>query len=330
MSGLPRTVKRIRGTGWDAWALPSGMKGKWMKKIGLKKNDLVLTLILLPGLVYFIINNYMPMAGIFMAFKKVNFLQGIWASPWCGLDNFKFLFATDDAWEITRNTILYNLAFIILGTAMAIMIAVLMNEIGRLAIAKLIQPALLFPYLLSMVIVAYVVYAFLNSETGFINNSILGGEGPRWYSEAKYWPVILTIVYLWKSAGYQSIVYMAGIAGIDKSIYEAAKVDGASKLKQIFSITLPMLKPTIIIMCLMAIGKIFNSDFGLFYQVPMNSGALYSTTQTIDTYVYRGLLELNDVGMSSAASVYQSVVGFVLVMVSNLIVRKVDQENALF
>lgn len=301
-----------------------------MKKTKIRKTDWILTLLLLPGLLYFIANNYMPMFGIFMAFKRVNFLKGIFASPWCGFENFKFLFSTDEAWVITRNTVLYNVAFIILGTVCAITIAILMNEIGRLAAAKFVQSALLFPYLLSMVIVAYVVYAFLNSESGFINNSILNGNGPQWYAEAKYWPVILLIVYLWKGAGYQSIVYMAGIAGIDKSIYEAARVDGASKIRQIFSITLPMLKPTIIIMALMAVGKIFNSDFGLFYQVPMNSGALYSTTQTIDTYVYRGLLELNDVGMSSAASVYQSIVGFILVMVSNAIVRKADSDNALF
>lgn len=301
-----------------------------MKKKRIKKSNVVLTLILLPGLLYFIVNNYMPMFGIFMAFKRVNFMKGILASPWCGFDNFKFLFSTDDAWVITRNTVLYNVAFIVLGTVCAITIAILMNEIGKHIAAKFVQSALLFPYLVSMVIVAYVVYAFLNSESGFINNTILNGNGPQWYSEAKYWPVILIIVFLWKGAGYQSIVYMAGIAGIDKSIYEAARVDGASKLRQIFSITLPMLKPTIIIMALMAVGKIFNSDFGLFYQVPMNSGALYSTTQTIDTYVYRGLLELNDVGMSSAASVYQSIVGFLMVIVSNTIVRKVDSDNALF
>lgn len=299
------------------------------KKKGSKKN-LMLTLLLLPGLLYLFANNYLPMFGIFIAFKNINYSKGIFASDWCGFDNFRFLFATKDAWMITRNTLLYNLVFIVLGTAIAVMLAIMMNEIGKMALAKFVQPALLFPNLVSMVIVSYIVYAFFNASTGFINSTFLKDNPVSWYTEPKYWPVIITIVYLWKNAGYTSIVYMAGIAGIDKSIYEAARVDGAGKMRQIFSITLPLLKPTVVVMILMAVSKIFNSDFGLFYQVPMNSGALYSTTQTIDTYVYRGLMELNDVGMSSAASVFQSVVGFTLVMVTNALVRKYDSENALF
>jgi putative aldouronate transport system permease protein len=208
-----------------------------------------------------------------------------------------------------------------------------MHELGSSKRVKFFQSSLLLPNLFSWVVVGFIGFAFLNSDTGFINNTVIelfGLEKIAWYSEAKYWPVILTLVYLWKMMGFQSIIYMASIAGIDKGIYEAAQIDGASKWVQIKSITLPMLKPTIVILSLMAVGRIFYSDFGLFYQVPMNSGAIFDTTQTIDTYVYRGLMELNDVGMSAAAGLYQSLVGFIVVITANAIVRKVNNENALF
>lgn len=234
---------------------------------------------------------------------------------------------------MTRNTILYNVAFIILGTITAITVAIMICELGKRKRVKFFQAALLLPNLLSWVVIGFIAYAFLNADTGFINNTILRGLGldpVTWYSTPGPWPAILVIVNLWKNIGYQSIVYMAAISGIDKSIYEAAAVDGAPKMKQIFSVTLPMLKPTVITLTLMSIGRIFYSDFGLFYQVPQNSGALFPVTQTIDTYVYRGLMELNDVGMSAAAGLYQSLVGFVLVLLANWIVRKIDSDNALF
>lgn len=303
------------------------------KKKKLNKNTLSLFLIALPGITYLIINNYIPIMGIFIAFKNFSYAKGIWGSPWCGLDNFKFLFITDDAWVITRNTLLYNLAFIVIGTVVSVIFAILLHELGERIRGKFFQSVLLFPHLLSWVVTAYLVYALLGTSNGFINNTILSGigkEGIDWYTAKNMWPLILLIVYLWKNAGYNAIVYMAGIAGIDKEIYEAAKIDGAGKMKQITSITLPMLKPTVIIMTLMSIGRIFYSDFGLFYQVPMNAGTLISTTQTIDTYVYRGLMEQGNIAMSSAAGVYQSLVGFALVMIANYIVRKKDPENALF
>ncbi|KAA8784484.1 sugar ABC transporter permease [Paenibacillus amylolyticus] len=302
------------------------------KSGGLRKT-LPLLLLAAPGLLYFLINNYLPMAGIFIAFKDVNYAKGIFGSDWVGFDNFKFLFQTSDAWIMTRNTLLYNLAFIVLGTMLSILIAILMSELIKSAWSKLFQSGLVLPNLISMVVLSYIVFAFLNADSGFINNSILKPLGIpeiNWYSEAKYWPYLLVFIQLWKTAGYGSIVYIAFISGIDKSIYEAAKIDGAGKLKQICMITLPLLKPTIIILTLMSIGRIFNSDFGLFYQVPMNAGALYSTTQTIDTYVYRALMQVNDIGMSAAAGLYQSVVGFILVMAANAIVKKVNPENALF
>lgn len=273
------------------------------------------------------------MFGIFLAFKSYDFSNGVFGSPWCGFDNFKFLFKTKDALIMTRNTILYNFAFIVIGTALGIFVAILLTEIVKSVWAKFYQSALLLPYLLSWVVISYMVFAFLNSDSGFINNTVLKvlGMAPvSWYTKSNIWPFILILVFLWQTVGHTSIIYMASIAGIDKGIYEAAKIDGAGKIKQIFYITLPLLRPTITIMVLMAIGKIFFSDFGLFYQVPMNSGALYGVTQTIDTFVYRGLMELNDVGMSSAAGLFQSCVGFVLVITANALVRKMNPENALF
>jgi putative aldouronate transport system permease protein len=305
---------------------------KRRKKISLEK-QMPLLVISLPGLVYLLINNYIPMAGIFIAFKKTDYVKGVFRSDWAGFDNFKFLFQTSDAFIMIRNTVLYNICFIALGTICAVFIAILMAEVSRMFCARFFQAALLLPNLVSMVVTAYLVYAFLTPESGFVNSSILpilNIEEINWYSEPKYWPFILVIVQLWKTAGYTSIVYIANIAGIDQGLYEVAVIDGAGKLRQIFNITIPLLKPTIIIMILMAVGRIFASDFGLFYQVPMNSGALYGVTQTIDTYVYRGLMRSGDIGMSSAAGLFQSVVGFALVMTANGIVRRVNTENALF
>lgn len=234
---------------------------------------------------------------------------------------------------MTRNTLLYNTAFIIIGTVAAILVAILMCELGEKKRVKFYQAVMLLPNLLSWVVIGFIAYAFLNADTGFINNTFLrwlGLDPVAWYSTPGAWPIILVIVNLWKNIGYQSIIFMAAISGIDKSLFEAAAIDGASKLRQIRSITLPLLKPTIITLTLMSVGRIFYSDFGLFYQVPQNSGAIFATTQTIDTYVYRGLMELNNVGMSAAAGLYQSIVGFVLVLIANQIVRKLDADNALF
>jgi len=301
------------------------------RKRGLTKSGPLL-LIALPGIVYLIINNYIPMFGVFLAFKDYSYVKGIFGSDWNGFDNFKYLFR-QDALLIVRNTILYNLAFIVIGTVCAILVAILMCELGERFRVKIFQSSLLLPNLLSWVVIGFIGYAFLNADTGFINKTVIrlfGGNEISWYTTQKPWPFILLLVYLWKNVGYSSIIYMASIAGIDKSIFEAAKIDGAKKIEQIKYITIPLLKPTVVILTLMAVGRIFYSDFGLFYQVPMNSGALYDVTQTIDTYVYHGLMELKDIGMAAAAALYQSVVGFVLVVTANAVVRKIDRENALF
>ena len=292
-----------------------------------------LYLMFVPGFVYLFINCYIPMFGIQIAFRRYNARDGIYGSPFCGLDNFKFLFQTNDAWIMTRNTLLYNLVFIILGNVLAIAIAIMLNEIAGKKKKQVYQTIILIPYLISMIIVSYLAFAFLSSSNGFFNNSILKGLGlpaVDWYNTPKYWPFILVFINLWKSLGYSMILYYATICGIDYTLYEAAEIDGASRWQKITHVTLPSLKSTIIILVLMSLSGIFRSDFGLFYQVTQNSGPLIKVTQTIDTYVYRGLMQTNNIGMSSAAGVYQSVVGFILVMTANGIVRKVDKDSALF
>jgi putative aldouronate transport system permease protein len=287
----------------------------------------------LPGLVYLLINNYIPMAGLVIAFKNFNYAKGIFGSDWAGLKNFEFLFRTRDAFVITRNTVLYNAAFIIINTVVAIATAIMLSEVTKKAMMRIYQTVILLPYLISIVIVSYLVYAFLSVNAGFINKTLLpllGREAISWYTEAKYWPFILPIVSLWRGFGFYSVVYLSSIVGIDRTYYEAAELDGATKFQCIRRITLPLITPVITMMALLAVGRIFYSDFGLFYQVPMNSGTLYSTTNVIDTYVYRGLMQLGDIGMSAAAGLYQSLVGFLLVLGSNLLVRKVNPDNALF
>lgn len=292
-----------------------------------------LYLMMILPLTYLLINNYIPMAGVVIAFKNVNFKKGIFGSDWAGLSNFKFLFMTQDAWIITRNTVLYNVAFMFLNTFCAVAVAIILSEMRAKKLRRFYQSVTLLPYLISMVIISYLANAFLSSETGFINKTILplfGAEKVSWYSEPGKWPFILTFVELWKNVGYLSVIYYSAVIGINREYLECASLEGATKMQQIRLIVLPLISPVIITMLLLSVGKIFNSDFGLFYHVPMNTGALYKTTNVISTYVYRGLMQLGDIGMSSAAGLYQSVVGFALVMLSNYLVRRIDPESALF
>lgn len=303
------------------------------RKKNLVKKFIPFYIMMIPGLLYFFINNYLPMFGIVIAFKDFKYNLGILGSKFVGLANFKYLFATGDAWKITRNTLLYNLTFIVIDTVCAVSVAIIINDIKNKVCKKMFQTMILLPYLISMVVVSYLVYGFLSTSTGFINNSVLaklGKEAVSWYTEPKYWPFIIVFIHVWKNIGYSCIIYLSSLVGIDKGYYEAAAMDGATKWQQIRLITLPFLKGTIITMFLLSVGKIFYSDFGLFYQIPMNSGALYDITSTIDTYVYRGLMQSYNVSMSAAAGVYQSLVGFILVVVVNKIVNKVSAENALF
>lgn len=314
-------------------AIKKKPKGKLGKRI-IRYTPLYLMMI--PGLVYLFINNYIPMAGIVIAFKKMDYSLGKWAiftSPWVGLKNFEFLFKTDAAWLTTRNTVCYNLVFIFTGLIINIGVAILLNEIRSKFATKLYQVIILIPVVLSMIIVSYLVYGFLSQDSGFINKGILeplGTEPIRWYSKPFYWYFILPIVKNWKEFGYGSIMYFAVLVGVDRELYEAAAMDGAGRLKQMIHISLPAIKPTATILTLLSVSKLFYSDFGLFYQVPRNYGPLFPATQTIDTYVYRALVTNNDVTMSSAANFYQAIVGFVLVLTFNLIVRKIDKESSLF
>lgn len=287
----------------------------------------------LPACIYFFINNYIPMGGLILAFEKYTVSGGIFGSEKVGLNNFKFLFQSADAWIMTRNTILYNLAFIVLGTSISIVVAYLLHEIKSTVSRKIYQTVILFPGLLSVIIVSYLANALLAGDTGFINMHLLaplGLEPVSFYSEQKWWPFFLTFIHLWQMTGTNCILYLANMSAIDPGLYEAANLDGANRFQCFFKITLPCLVPTIVTLSILSVGKIFNSDFGLFYQVPMNSGAILDVTQTIDTYVYRGLMNTANMGMSAAACFYQSVVGFCLVMITNTLVRKFSSENAMF
>lgn len=304
-----------------------------LKKLKENKEFLFLTL---PGTIWFLIFAYLPMFGIIIAFKNWKiiggFIESLIKSEWVGFDNFKFLFNSSDAWLITRNTVLYNIVFIILGIVLPVTFAILLKELLNKRLSKFYQSSMFLPYFLSWVVVSYCLFAFLSPEKGYINGIItsLGGDKISWYTESKYWIFILIFMSQWKGVGYGTVIYLASICGIDKSYYEAAMIDGASKWQQIKYITIPSLKPVLIIMFITAVGGMFRADFGLFYQLPKNSGALYSVTNVIDTYVYRGLTNLGNIGMSSAAALYQSFVGLILILVTNGIVRKVDNENAFF
>ncbi|MBU5349664.1 sugar ABC transporter permease [Virgibacillus sp. LDC1] len=294
-------------------------------------------LMILPGTIWFLIFAYLPMFGTVLAFKDFRispdgFFASVFNSEWVGFKNFEYLFTTNDAYIITRNTILYNLAFIILGLIIAVGFAIMLSELVNKRTAKVYQTGMFLPHFLSWVIISYFAFTFLSVDKGTLNQIItyFGGEPISWYAEAKYWPFILVFVGIWKGVGYNSVIYLAAITGIDKSYYEAAVIDGANKWKQTRYITIPLLKPLMIILTILAIGGIFRSDFGLFYQLPKDSGALYPVTNVIDTFVYRGLINMGDIGMSTAAGLYQSLVGLVLILVANYIVRRIEKDHAIF
>lgn len=301
------------------------------------RKNLPFLIMVLPVTLYLIIFKYLPMFGIIIAFKDYRitpfgFVVNLIKSDWIGFENFKFLFASRDAFIITRNTVVYNLVFIVLGLVLSVGLAILLSEMRSQKLRKIYQTGMFLPYFLSWVVVSYLVTNFLDMDHGVINKFIVacGGKSINWYTEARAWPFILVFVNQWKNLGYSSVVYLAAIVGIDYSYYEAAMIDGASKGQQIRYITLPMLKPLMIILTIMAVGRIFYADFGLFYHLPQDSGALFPVTNVIDTYVYRGLMVMGDIGMSSAAGLYQSFVGFILVLTTNKIVRKFNADYALF
>lgn len=313
--------------------LPDGTrKPGWLgKKWSFFKQNIELTALSLPAVLVVFIMAYVPMFGVIIAFKNFHYDLGFWGSPWVGFKNFEFLFDTDAAFRITRNTILYNLGYMITTTCTALIFAVMLNQIAQKWL-KIYQTALFLPYFLSWVVVGYIALAFLDNESGFINQMLVyfGYEKIAFYFEAGYWPYILVSFQLWKSIGFSTLIYYAGILGIDMELYEAARIDGATKIQMIRRITLPLLKPLVIILIILGLGNMFRGDFGLHYFIPNNVGLLYSSTDIIDTYVYRALSSMGDVGMASAVGLYQSIVGFVLVLVANYIVRKINHENSLF
>ncbi|WP_248926290.1 ABC transporter permease [Paenibacillus hamazuiensis] len=291
-----------------------------------------LTVLSLPVLVLVLLFNYVPMFGIILAFKNYRFDLGILGSEWVGLKNFAFFFTSNQAWVITRNTLGYNLMFIISVLAASVLFAILLNEVRQRFLLKWYQTAMFFPYYLSWVVVGFIFYAFLENDMGLINSFLksIGQKPVAWYTETKYWPYILLLSNIWKQAGYSTLIYYAGIIAIDKEYYEAAAIDGATKLQIIRRIVLPLLSPLIIIMVLLQIGRIFYADFGMFYFVPRDIGLLYNVTEVIDTYVFRSLRFTGDIGLSAAAGLYQSLVGFVLILLANGLVKRYSKDNALF
>ncbi|MEG1441514.1 MAG: ABC transporter permease subunit [Oscillospiraceae bacterium] len=290
-------------------------------------------IMVLPGLLCILVFCYLPMFGLVIAFKNIDYSKGILGSDWAGLKNFEFLFNNPDVFIIIRNTLLYNLAFIVLGVVIPVTFALLLSQMNNRRTAKVYQTVMFLPYFLSWVVVSYLVFAMLNYDLGVANNTILAALGMdkvNWYQSPKYWPWILVFLAVWKATGYNSVMYLAAIVGIDSEIYEASAIDGANKFQQAMKITLPSLAPIITILTILAIGKMFNSDFGLFYNVPMRSGVLLPVTNTIDTFTYTALQQNNDIGMASAVGFLQSIIGFVLVLTTNYIVTKVDDTRALF
>jgi len=272
---------------------------------------------------------YVPMAGLVMAFKSFDFSKGIWGSPWCGIDNFKFLLASKNTFvSITKNTLMYYVIFTAVGTFLNVVLAIAIDQFVFKKVAKVMQTLMIIPVFISYAAVQFIVYAFISTDTGILNNTF--DMGIRFYSTASWWPLILTIVKIWNSVGYGSVLYMSVLAGIDTELYEAAQIDGANKWKQIWHITLPSLIPMITVMLLLSVGGIMRSDTGLFYQVTRNSGVLYSTTQVIDSYVLNAIFKNSNFGFTAATSFFQSVVGLVMMLFANGMVRKIAPENALF
>ena len=296
-----------------------------------RRTALSLTVMALPTIIYMFIFNYIPLYGFLLPFKNFNAAKGLFGSDWCGFENFKFLFGGNNILIPLRNTILYNIVFIAVGTSVCILVALMLFEVSK-GFVKFFQTTFLLPYFISLVAVSFVVSVFLDMDAGLINNFMekLGGDKIMWYNDPKYWPVILTITHVWKSFGYTALIYYAALMGLDKEVFEAATIDGASHMQQIWYISIPLIKSIIIMMFILSVGKIFNSDFGLFYNVPLNSTMLYPTTDVVDTFVYRALTQTGDIGMASAAGAIQSLAGFILVLVTNYIVTKLDSDSAMF
>ena len=303
------------------------------------KKTLMLLTMVAPGAIWLLLLRYLPMGGIILAFKNYKiypkdptFLNNLIHSKWVGLDNFKFLFTTGDSWIMIRNTLAYNIVFIILGVIIPVAFAVMMSELSRKFVAKTYQTLMFFPYFLSWVVVSYFLNAFIDAQYGLIPMAqrAAGETAVSWYTTPGPWPYIIVFANLWKNVGYSTVLYLAAITGIDQTQYEAAAIDGASKWQQILHVTLPNLRTMIAILFILNVGKIFNADFGLFWNVPMQNGALFSVTQVVDTYIYRVLMNTGNIGQSTAAGLLQNIVGFICILGANAVVRKIDSDSTLF
>lgn len=283
----------------------------------------------LPVFLILLFFSYVPMAGLVMAFKSFDYTLGIWKSPWNGIENFKFLLASKSTFlSITKNTLMYYVIFTALGTFLNVVLAIAIDQFLFKKAAKVMQTIMIVPVFISYAAVQFIVYAFISTDTGILNNAL--GMNLRFYSTPSYWPVILTVVKMWNSVGYGSVLYMSVLSGIDTSLYEAAEIDGANKWQRIWYITLPELIPMITVMLLLSVGNIMRSDTGLFYQVTRNSGVLYSTTQVIDSYVLNAIFKNSNFGFTAATSFFQSIVGLLLMLFANGVVRRLSPDDALF
>ncbi len=296
-----------------------------------KKMNWGLFLLAIPGVLFLLAFYYAPLFGLIIPFKRIDYSKGIFGSDWCGFDNFEFFFGSQDAFRITRNTLCLNFLFISITIILSVVLALVLFELGRRQV-KLYQTCMFVPYFVSWVVASYVLYAFLSPDMGVFPNLLesMGMEVPNFYNDPTYWPWILLLSYLWKNIGYMTLLFYATLMGIDTTQFEAAAIDGANKFQTTMKISVPFLVPTIILLSLLQIGKIFYADFGMFYFLTKDSGTLYPVTDVIDTYVFRALRVTGDIGMASAVGLYQSLVGFLLVLCSNLVVRKIDRDSALF
>lgn len=285
-----------------------------------------------PAIILVLVMQYLPMSGLVLAFKSYRYDLGVFGSPFNGIENFRYLFSSGTGWLITKNTILYNLLNLITSQLIAVIIAIFISEIHRKKFKKLTQTLILMPYFISWVVVGVFVFSLFNYETGMINGAIaaLGGEKINFYMKPEAWPVIICLFNAWKWTGYNSVIYIAAITGVDGEINEAAAIDGATIFQRIRYITLPSIRPTLITMILLQVGRILRGDFEMFYQIVGSNGQLYNMTDVIDTYVFRSLLNNPDIGMTAAATLYQSVLCFAIIMIVNTVVKHIDEEYALF
>jgi putative aldouronate transport system permease protein len=316
--------------------LPTSALGRSRSSLrrGYIKRNLALFALTVPAIAILFVFKYLPMAGLVLAFKDYQPMEGIFGSPWNGFENFLFFVRSNLVWDVTRNTLLYNLAFIVLTPIVSVTLAIMMYEIATPIFIKIYQTVLFLPFFMSWVVVSIMLYAFLNTNSGLLNGvltSLFGLDPISWYTRPELWPFIIVFMQMWKTAGYTTVIYFAGLMGIDPSLYEAAEIDGANRGQRTFRITLPLLSQLIVIMAILGIGRIFFADFGLFYQLPLQSGPLLPTTDVINYFTYRALVEVRDYGMAAAVGLYQSVMGLILVVATNSLARRIsDGEHGLF